>query len=157
MHQTRRGPFSGYFLRIPHHLLERGKILDVARTARRCNSADRQRAIAVMFLDDLNHFSFFQNAQMPIQITVRKSAKLFEIAERQTFRIRNQGCQHAEACAFVNHGIKTFLGETPSAWQGSSFHPWPPSRQRDDPPRPPTALLQTAYHRPRETARACPP
>src|SRR5258708_16980664 len=90
MPQTRRGPFSGYFLRIPHHLLERGKILDIPHTARRRNSAYSQRAIAVMFLDDLDHFSFFQYAQMPIQITVRKSAKLFEIAERQPFRIRNQ-------------------------------------------------------------------
>src|SRR5208282_2459151 len=64
VYQSARGPFFGSSRRVPNHLLQRGEILEVARTARRRDSADRQRAVAVMLLHDLNHLSLFQHAQM---------------------------------------------------------------------------------------------
>jgi hypothetical protein len=55
-----------------------------------------------MSLHDLNQFSFFQHTQMPAQIAVRKSAQLFEIAERQSLGIGNQTGKYAKSSALVD-------------------------------------------------------
>ena len=60
---------------------------------------------------NLDHLSFFQNTQMPAQIAIRKRAQLFEIVERQSFRICNQRGKDAEASAFVDHPIQPFVGK----------------------------------------------
>src|SRR6266849_267681 len=122
VYQARRGPFFRHFCRIPNHLLESGQIFNVARTSGSRDSADSLRTVAVIFLHGLDHFPLLQNAQMPVQIAVRESTKLFELAERQSFRVRDQRRQHTEARALVNHAIQAFIGEAPFAARSLSFH-----------------------------------
>src|SRR5260370_33545551 len=117
VYQAGCGPFFRHFCRIPDHLLKSRKILDVARTARSRDAADRLGTVAVILLHGLNHLRFIQHAQMAVQVAVGKRAKLLEITEGQAFWIRDQRREHAEAAAPMKHPIQPLISETPlPAW-----------------------------------------
>src|SRR5260370_4894910 len=120
--QARCGPFFRHFCRIPDHLLKSRKILDVARTARSRDAADRLGTVAVILLHGLNHLRFIQHAQMAVQVAVGKRAKLLEITEGQAFWIRDQRREHAEAGPLLHHPIQPVISGAPLPAPRPNFH-----------------------------------
>src|ERR1700679_2264671 len=88
--------------RIQQHLLEHGEIVDVAPASQYGNAAKGQQAVVLDAFRDRDELCLLEYLQMPVEISVRQRAELLQIAERQSFRMSNEGGEHAQACTFGN-------------------------------------------------------
>src|SRR5215472_10116981 len=94
---------------IANDLLESGQIFHVALPSGSRNANRGLRAATVLFFTDVDHLVLFQNLQMPRQVSVGKSTKLFELNEAEAVRMCHQRRKNTQPRALVNNAIKAFV------------------------------------------------
>src|SRR5262249_48033349 len=93
------------------HALEHSEVVDEALPPAPRHAARGQGPLAVERLGDLDQASLFQDLQMAAEIPVGERAELLQVREGETFGMRHQRGENAEARLLVDDAVEARVGE----------------------------------------------
>src|SRR5690242_6790172 len=69
------------------------------------------RPVSFVALDDFDQAGLLQHLEIPAEIAVGQPAKLLQVGEGQSLRVRHQRGQQAKPCLFMDDAVEPRIGE----------------------------------------------